>query len=79
GAQTLIQLEVDESYRARVMTWWSSVSFGSLTLGGILIGFFGDFMPIGDAIFMVMIPGGMLAIFALVKLPLTRRQDEKIT
>jgi hypothetical protein len=27
----------------------------------------------------VMIPGGMLAIFALVKLPLTRRQDEKIT
>jgi len=36
-------------------------------------------MPIGDAIFMVMIPGGMLAIFALVKLPLTRRQDEKIT
>ena len=79
GAQTLIQLEVDESYRARVMTWWSSVSFGSLTLGGILIGFFGDFTPIGDAIFMVMIPGGMLAIFALAKLPLTRRQDEKIT
>src|SRR6056300_633998 len=62
GAQTLIQLEVDESYRARVMTWWSSVSFGSLTLGGILIGFFGDLMPIGDGILLVMIPGGLLAI-----------------
>ena len=72
GAQTLIQLEVDESYRARVMTWWSSVSFGSLTLGGILIGFFGDLMPIEDAILMVMIPGGLLAILVLVKLPLAR-------
>ena len=58
GAQTLIQLKVEEDYRARVMTWWSSVSFGSLTVGGILIGFFGDLMPIGDGILLVMIPGG---------------------
>ncbi|MDA8729722.1 MFS transporter, partial [Alphaproteobacteria bacterium] len=49
GAQTLIQLKVEEDYRARVMTWWSSVSFGSLTLGGILIGFLGDLTPIEDA------------------------------
>jgi len=72
GAQTLIQLKVEEDYRARVMTWWSSVSFGSLTVGGIFIGFFGDLMPIGDGILMVMIPGGLLAIFVLVKLPLSR-------
>lgn len=72
GAQTLIQLEVDEAYRARVMTWWSSISFGSLTLGGIFIGFLGDLMPIGEAIFMVMIPGAALATLALIKLPLTR-------
>jgi MFS family permease len=72
GAQTLIQLKVEEDYRARVMTWWSSVSFGSLTVGGILIGFFGDLMPIGDGILLVMIPGGLLAILVLVKLPLSR-------
>jgi len=72
GAQTLIQLTVDEAYRARVMTWWSSISFGSLTLGGITIGFFGDYMPIGDAIAMVMLPGMLLAFVALVKLPLSR-------
>jgi len=72
GAQTLIQLTVDEAYRARVMTWWSSISFGSLTLGGITIGFFGDYMPIGDAIVMVMLPGLLLAFLALVKLPLSR-------
>ncbi|MDA7560901.1 MFS transporter [Alphaproteobacteria bacterium] len=72
GAQTLIQLKVEEDYRARVMTWWSSVSFGSLTIGGIIIGFFGDLTPIEDAIFMVMVPGFLLAILVLVKLPLAR-------
>ena len=72
GAQTLIQLKVEEDYRARVMTWWSSVSFGSLTLGGILIGFLGDLTPIEDAIFMVMLPGFLLAMLVLVKLPLAR-------
>ncbi len=60
------------------MTWWSSVSFGSLTLGGILIGYFGDLMPIGDAILMVMIPGCILAGLARVKLPLTRRQQTAV-
>ncbi|MDC0443790.1 MFS transporter [Alphaproteobacteria bacterium] len=72
GAQTLIQLKVEEDYRARVMTWWSSVSFGSLTLGGILIGFLGDLTPIEDAILLVMLPGFLLAMLVLVKLPLAR-------
>ena len=72
GAQTLIQLKVEEDYRARVMTWWSSVSFGSLTLGGILLGFLGDLTPIEDAILMVMLPGFLLAMLVLVKLPLAR-------
>ena len=75
GAQTLIQLKVDEDYRARVMTWWSSVSFGSLTIGGILIGFFGDFIPIEDAISMMMVLGFLLALLILFKLPLVRWND----
>ena len=75
GAQTLIQLKVDEDYRARVMTWWSSVSFGSLTIGGILIGFFGDFVPIEDAILMMMVLGFLLALLTLFKLPLLRWSD----
>ena len=75
GAQTLIQLKVDEDYRARVMTWWSSVSFGSLTIGGILIGFFGDFVPIEDAILMMMVLGFLLALLILFKLPLVRWSD----
>ena len=75
GAQTLIQLKVDEDYRARVMTWWSSVSFGSLTIGGILIGFFGDFVPIEDVVLMMMVLGFLLALLTLFKLPLVRWSD----
>jgi hypothetical protein len=72
GAQTLIQLEVSEAYRARVMTWWSTVSFGNLTIGGIVIGFFGDITPIETTIFMVTLIGIGLAIFELIKFPLLR-------
>ena len=75
GAQTLIQLKVDEDYRARVMTWWSSVSFGSLTIGGILIGFFGDFVPIEDVVLMMMVLGFLFALLIPFKLPLVRWND----
>ena len=45
GTQTVIQLEVNDIHRARVLTWWSSVSFGSLTVGGIILGGIGEFIP----------------------------------
>ena len=45
GTQTIIQLEVDDIHRARVLTWWSSISFGSLTVGGIILGGVGEFIP----------------------------------
>jgi len=45
GTQTIIQLEVDDIHRARVLTWWSSISFGSLTVGGIILGGIGEFIP----------------------------------
>ena len=48
---------------------------GSLILKNTSVssfGFFGDLTPIEDAIFMVMVPGFLLAILVLVKLPLAR-------
>ena len=39
GAQTLIQLEVDENYRARVMTWWSTICLAALSLAASSLGF----------------------------------------
>ena len=65
GAQTLIQLEVNENYRARVMTWWSTVSFGSLVFGGIIIGFLGDIIGIGNAVIIMML-GGVAAALSLL-------------
>ena len=65
GAQTLIQLEVNESYRARVMTWWSTISFGSLVFGGIIIGFLGDIIGISNAVIIMML-GGVAAVLSLL-------------
>ena len=64
GTQTVIQLKVDEIYRARVLTWWSSVSFGSLTIGGILLGLAGEFIPLNVGMMIMPILGYL--IFKLV-------------
>ena len=66
GAQTLIQLEVNENYRARVMTWWSTISFGSLVFGGIIIGFLGDIIGIGKAVIIMMLGGVAVALSLLI-------------
>ncbi|MDG1299047.1 MAG: MFS transporter [Paracoccaceae bacterium] len=68
GSQTIIQLKVEDHYRARVMAWWSSVSFGGLTMGGLLIGLIGDFTTINMAIFIVGIPGLILTLVCISRL-----------
>ena len=68
GAQTLIQLEVQENYRARVMTWWSTISFGSLFLGGIVAGFLGDIVGMDQAILFMMLVAGTLALSVLPRI-----------
>jgi MFS family permease len=68
GSQTIIQLKVEDHYRARVLAWWSSVSFGGLTLGGLLIGLIGDFTSISTAIFFVGVLGLILATASISRL-----------
>jgi len=75
GAQTLIQLEVPESYRARVMTWWSTISFGSLFLGGTMAGFLGDIFGMDHAIFFMMLAAGALALFVLPRIKTLTRSN----
>ncbi|MDC1086067.1 MFS transporter [Alphaproteobacteria bacterium] len=64
GTQTIIQMEVEDLYRARVLTWWSSISFGSLTVGGILLGFAGEYIPLN--IGMIIMPILGFIVFKLV-------------
>ena len=55
--QIIIQLQVIDNYRARVLTWWSSISFGSLTIGGIILGIFGEYFPLEYGIIFMSISG----------------------
>jgi hypothetical protein len=57
GSQTIIQLEVQDSYRARVLTWWSTISFGFLTLGGLVLGYAGEIIPLRIAMIVMPIIG----------------------
>ena len=61
-----LYLEVDENYRARVMTWWSTISFGSLVFGGIIIGFLGDIIGINYAVSIMMLVGTAAALFLFI-------------
>ena len=63
GTQTLIQLEVTDQFRARVLTWWSTISFGSLSIGGIVIGFFGELIPLEIVLISASIGGFLLYIY----------------
>ena len=63
GTQTLIQLNVEETYRARVLTWWSTISFGSLSLGGVFIGLCGEYIPLTMAMLMISIIGFLLSLY----------------
>ena len=65
GTQTLIQLEVSEQFRARVLTWWSTISFGSLSIGGILIGLFGEIIPLELVLIITPIVGYLSYIYFL--------------
>ena len=64
GTQTIIQMEVEDIFRARVLTWWSSISFGSLTVGGILLGLAGEYIPLNIGLIIMPILG--FIIFILV-------------
>jgi len=66
GAQTLIQLNVDDQFRARTLTWWSTISFGGASMGGLLLGALGEFMPIYYAML------GTGAFGVLVSIPVIR-------
>ena len=64
GSQTIIQLKVQDSYRARVLTWWSTMSFGFLTLGGLSLGYAGEMIPLRTAMIVMPILG--IVIFKII-------------
>ena len=61
GSQIIIQMEVADTHRARVLTWWSSASFGAVSLGALGTGAIGDIAGMGVAIFLLGLVGAALA------------------
>ncbi|RUT28576.1 MFS transporter [Arsenicitalea aurantiaca] len=68
GCQMIVQLEVAEAYRARVLTWWSTANFGGVTFGGLVLGSIGDVVPLS----WVMVAIGILGLG--LALPLVARR-----
>ena len=50
------------------MTWWSTISFGSLFLGGTMAGFLGDIVGMNHAILYMMLAAGTLAFSVLPRI-----------
>lgn len=72
GTQTIIQLAVMDEYRARVLTWWSTMAFGAVSIGGIGMGLLGEIIPFGMSI--LGLSGlGLIAWFGL--LAVNRRSE----
>lgn len=63
GTQTIIQVSVEEGYRTRVLTWWSSANFGGMTLGAMLLGAAGDILPLGAVLIGCGLGGTLVAIW----------------
>jgi len=49
GTQSLIQLDVDDAYRGRVMSLWGAIAFGGTALGGLTVGAISELSGLGPA------------------------------
>lgn len=74
GAQAIIQLSVDENYKARTLSWWSTLTFGALGFGGMALSALGEIWPMGWIITGFAILGLLLSI-ALARSRLLARAD----
>lgn len=50
SSQTLLQLALADEFRGRVMSLWTTVSFGAPALGALLIGIFAEIIGLGTAL-----------------------------
>jgi len=72
GSQTLTQAVVDENYRGRVMSLWSTVAFGGVALGSTALGGWADSIGLTTATVywgMVAAGLGLIVILLLKRIP----------
>jgi len=72
GSQTLTQAVVDENYRGRVMSLWSTVAFGGVALGSTALGGWADSIGLTTATVywgLVAMGLGLIVILLLARTP----------
>ncbi|UCE30096.1 MAG: hypothetical protein JSW68_08265, partial [Burkholderiales bacterium] len=69
GAQTLLQLAVDDAYRGRVMSFWVTVSFGVPSVGATAIGAVGEWLGMASALTAFGLAGGAITAALLAARP----------
>lgn len=56
-SQAILQIALDDSYRGRVMSLWTTVSFGAPAIGALLMGALGEMTGTNTAVAMVAVAG----------------------
>jgi MFS family permease len=62
GSQSLIQTQVDEAMRGRVLSLWAAVAFSAPAIGSVIIGAIADRIGVGSATFLSGLLCSVLAV-----------------
>ncbi len=69
-SQSILQISLDDSYRGRVMSLWTTVSFGAPAVGALIMGAIGEVLGTGIAVAVIAFTG---LLTTLVLFPRYRR------
>ena len=75
GSQTVIQTEVTEAMRGRVLSLWAAVAFAAPALGGVMIGLSAELWGLGAT---TVVAGGLCAVPATVMAWRTRGRRSRL-
>ena len=69
STQTIVHLNVNDRYRGRTLTWWTTLSLSSVTVSGLIVGLFGDFVDTAMVLIFLGAFGVLGSIWALFARP----------
>ncbi|OED38350.1 hypothetical protein AB833_20025 [Chromatiales bacterium (ex Bugula neritina AB1)] len=78
SSQSLLQLALADEYRGRVMSLWTTVSFGAPAIGALLIGLFAETYGLGESLAYAATAGVVLSLI-ITPLALSRvKSDSRV-
>lgn len=65
SSQSVLQISLDDEYRGRVMSLWTTVSFGAPAIGALLMGAIGEVLGTGVAVALIAATGLLATLLVL--------------